>query len=131
MFIFIFMFKYHNLLSVFASDNKLYISLALVSGSMEDADSHMFNYHETPMDGETLKNSISNMMHFVPRSKTTRRQKQRDIEEMARAGMCTFRWGGFQFESFQYNLKLQRIVPSVLFRLFRLSDMPTLYTFIK
>ena len=38
------------------------------------------------MDGETLQNSISNMMHFVPRSKTTRRQKQRDIEEMAQAG---------------------------------------------
>ena len=43
------------------------------------------------MDGETLKNSISNMMHFVPRSKTTRRQKQRDIEEMAQAGKLGFK----------------------------------------
>ena len=105
--------------------------VALVSGSMEDVDSHMFNYHETPMDGETLKNSISNMMHFVPRSKTTRRQKQRDIEEMARAGMCAFRWEGFQFESFKSDFKLQRIVPSVLLEFFVLNhilcDLLTLY----
>ena len=29
---------------------------------MEDGDPHRFNYHETPMDGETLKNSITRMM---------------------------------------------------------------------
>ena len=62
----------------------VYIALAGVSGSME-----------TPMDGETLENSISNMMHFVPRSKTTRRQKQCNIEEMAQEDMHPFRQLGF------------------------------------
>ena len=49
---------------------------------MEDDGTHRFNYHERPMDAEMLQNSISRMMVFVPRSKTNRKKKQRDIEQM-------------------------------------------------
>ena len=58
------------------------------------------------MDGETLKNSISNMMHFVPRSKTTRRQKQRDIEEMARAGKLDFKKSNLDRNEKIYTFRL-------------------------
>ena len=50
-------------------------------GLGKDSDPQRFSYHETPMDGETLTNSISKRIVVVPGSK-----EQQDIKRTERKG---------------------------------------------